>query len=253
MKRILKCALCLMLCAVMTLALCGPAGAVTASERGLVAYRNKSYNQDGKYCLSYSFDTGKLPGGENTKTVIRADLYNSSGKRVVYWDDKEYASNSRVKRDFGYNWNDNLPSGSYTMKVKATLCGEQWVYNGYSQMPGESFEWTVSLNHTQPAKLWLDSTQLVTMNDGSYSNKIIFGHQGAKGKQIRYEIYDEWNNLVFTSANGNAISYTSGTYYFYWNGFPSSGGAQCGSGNYKIKYWLIGGSAKQSSAWLDIY
>jgi flagellar hook assembly protein FlgD len=253
MKRIIKSALPLLLALALLLACAAPASAVYASERGLSVTKNKGYTQDGQYYISFTIASGRLSGCDpsSTNTKIKANLYNSSGKSVVSWKERTLASSTTTTQLFSYDWDNNLPSDSYTLKLLVTLSGEEY---GYARMPQEEkYEWSYSFTHTQPAKIWLGSVSLVANNDGSYSNKISFGHSGAKGRFVSLEVYNSSGKLVYKASGSTAISYTSGSYNFFWNGFPNGGGPQCGSGNYTIKYWLNNGNPKQSTVWMDIY
>jgi hypothetical protein len=253
MKRILKIALCIFASAALALSLLVSAGAIKASECGLKVTRKKDYSSNGKLFMSFTIQTGTNPRARyHQKVKISAGLYDSGGKRVVGWNDEELSENITVNRNYGYNYNDNLAAGTYTFNLHVAQCGTTWdtSYSSIYRPVDIHFTWRYTINHAPTAILNLQSTGLVTMDDGSYQNKIIFSHKGAKDKRISMEIYDEWNNLV-ASKQGNAHRYIEGTYTFYWDGFPSNGGAQCESGTYKIKYWLSDGSAKQSSVWLD--
>lgn len=251
MKHIVRIALSIVLCTVMTFGLCEQAYASPASSYGLVAYSAGTATSDGQLVLKYEFDTGLMSGTtRNQKTIISAEVYNSAGKRVLSWKSKEYGPQKRVSRNFSYDWNNNLASGTYTLKIKATLYGE-YMSGGFSLSKQESYCWDSTIKHTAPASIYIDSAKLVAMNDGSYKNKIVFGHRNAKGRVVNMEIYDGRNNKVYSSKGNSAIDNSNGKYNFYWSGFPSGGGAQLDSGNYKIKYWLSNGNAKQSTVWLD--
>ena len=254
MKRILKIALCLVMCAALTLALCPAAGAIRANDCGLYVKKNESYTKDGKYYMSFAIQTGSNPNARyDQKTKIHAELFNSGGTRVVNWNAQEVFENNTITRNYGYNYNENLPADTYTLKLSITLCGNAWDTNTAGLKNVDlRFTWKYNINHNPTASAWLDNVQLVARDDGSYQNRFSFGFSGAKGKVLSMEIYDEWNNKVY-STQGNALSYAEGTNRLYWSGFPSGGGVKYDSGTYKIKFWLSGGGGKQSSVWLDIY
>ena len=253
MKKILRIFLALVFTGTMLFALYVPSNAVYANECGLSLTKNPSFSEDGYFYMSFTINTGRYPGsnGSYDKTKVKLTLYNSAGKSVTSWDEKSYNPNTTITRKPGYNYNKNLSSGTYTMKVTVTLVGEKW--NGYSyDQASLTFTWSYNINHTQPATANLDKVEIVRRDDGSYANKFIFGHSGAKGQVLNMEIYDQWNSRVY-STTGSAISYTSGTYSFSWGGYPSGGGMQCDSGEYTIKYWFSGKNAKQTKRYLTIY
>lgn len=256
MKRVL----CIILSAALAAGIAvmlGTAGhAITSSDCGIKVVKNKSYNENGKFYMSFNITGGRASGtaSGSGQNYASAKLYNSSGKCVVTWSEDEFGEGKNIKRSYGYNYNANLPSGTYTFKltVKATGWTDYFAGTGYyGTKYSNTFVWSYSINHKQASSVSMKSVELMS-NNGSYFNKITFSHSGAKGKVIHMEIYDQWDNRVYKTS-GKPISYTSGTYYFNWNGFPSGGGVQCSSGEYTIKYWLNGGSAKQSKYYLSIY
>jgi len=251
MRKILKIFLALALVGAALFALGISGSAVTASERGLTLSKGSSYTKDGKYYVPLTLKTGALPYGSNRKTKMNLELYNSSGKRLLKWDQVSYNPNTTVTREPNFYYTE-YPSGTYTLKVTCYLYGEEWIYNGYSPMAEEGYVWNISLNLSQPATVSLKNVEVVRRDDGSYANKIIISHSGAKGQVLNLEIYDPWGRKVY-STKGSPISYTSGTYSFTWGGYPSGGGVQCDSGEYTIKYWLDGKNAKQSKYYLSIY
>lgn len=251
MKRsVVKISISLILC---VLLVCGSITPVVAgpADCGVSAVFNKSYKEEGKLWMSYTVNTGKIASNaSDTKTEVWAEIYNSSGKKVVSWKSASYEANKKITRKFGYDWS-KLPTGKYTFRLYVRVHGtirDGSIY--YTNNMG--WYWSQQVDHTAPSSVWLDSSALVTRDDGSYATKIKLGYSGAKGKVPNIEIYDEKGNLMYSAAGKN-ISYDKGTYSFLWNGFPKNGGVQCQSGNYKIKYWLDGGNPKQSQVWLDIY
>ena len=254
MKRILKILLAAALAGAMAFSLCAPSHAVTSTDCGLTLTKNENYSKDGYDYRSFTINTGKYPGSysSSNKTKVLVELYNASGKRVVNWGEKVYEPNTKITRNPGYNYNENLSSGTYTMKVTVTLVGEKW--SGYGYVLDELvFVWSYNINHTQAALINLDKVEVVRNDDGTYSNKFIFGHSGAKGLTVHMEIYDANSRLVYKNSGSNPISYDSGSYNFYWGGYPSGGGMRCQSGNYTIKYWLGGKNPKQATRYLNIY
>ena len=254
MRRIFKIFLALALAGAMAFALSVSGGAVSSTDCGLTLTKSQSYTNDsGAYVMSFTIKTGKYPGSSASynQTKVKFNLYNSAGKSVANWDEKAYNPNTTVTREPSYNYNKNLSSGTYTMKVTVTVIGEKW--NGYSYVRDDLvFVWSYNITHTQAAIVSLSKVEVIRNDDGSYENKLGFGHSGAKGQVLNVEIYNERGTKVY-SRRGNPISYTSGTYSFYWNGYPASGGMQCESGTYTIKYWLDGKNAKQSRQYLSIY
>jgi len=255
MRKILKIFLAVALAGAMLFALSASGGAVNSGDCGLTLTKNQSYtNDDGAYVMSFTINTGQYPGSyaSYNKTKVKFNLYNSAGTCVASWDEKSYNPNTKITREPSYNYNKNLPSGTYTMKVTITLVGEKW--SGYGYVTDELvFVWSYNVNHTQSALINLDKVETIRWDDGTYYNKFIFDHSGAKGLTVYMEIYDANGKQVFKSNGSNPISYTSGTYNLHWNGYPSGGGLKCPSGNYTIKYWLSGKNAKQSTRYLSIY
>ena len=253
MRKILRMFLVLALAGTLLFALSAPGSAVNSADCGLKLTKNDNYSKDGYDYRSFTIQTGRYPGsyGSADKTKVLIELYNAAGKRVVDWGENVYGPNTKITRNPGYNYNKNLSSGVYTMKVTVTLVGEKWSGYGYVQ-DSLVFVWSYNINHTQAAIVNLSNVEVVRRDDGSYTNKFIFSHSGAKGQVLNMEIYDPWGSRVY-STKGSPISYTSGTYSFTWGGYPSGGGVQCGSGTYTIKYWLDGKNAKQSRQYLSIY
>jgi len=253
-RKIRKIFLALALVSAMVFALGASGGAVNSTDCGLTLTKNQSYtNDDGAYVMSFSINTGKYPGSyaSYNQTKVKFNLYNSAGKSVANWDEKAYNPNTKVTREPSYNYQKNLSSGTYTMKVTVTVIGEKW--NGYSYVRDDLvFVWSYNVTHTQAATVNLSTVEVVRRDDGSYANKFGFAHSGAKGQVLNLEIYNERGTRVYSS-KGSPIAYTSGTYSFTWGGYPSGGGLQCDSGTYTIKYWLDGKNAKQSKYYLSIY
>jgi len=254
MRKFLKPFLSLALVCALLFALSTPGGAVNSSDCGLTLTKNDNYSKDGCDYRSFTINTGKYPGsyGSGDKTKVLVELFDAGGKRVVNWGEKVYEPNTKITRNPGYNYNENLSSGTYTMKVTVTVVGEKW--SGYGYVLDElKFVWNYTITHTQAAIINLDKVEVVRNNDGTYSNKFIYGHSGAKGQTVYMELYDANGRLVFKSSGSSPISYTSGTYSFTWGGYPSGGGMRCQSGNYTIKYWLGGKNPKQATRYLNIY
>ncbi len=226
-----------------------PALAITASDCGLKLVQNKSYTKDGKFYMSYTITTGRPPDCAEAVTKIKASLVNSSGKTIFTWSEKTFEEYKTIKRDYSADYS-KLPSGTYTMYVTCTVSGRE--YGGYS-WTDYAFRFSSKINHTQTAVINLKSVDNVANDDGSYSNKIVFSHSGAKGKKISLEIYNTDGKVVYKTTGNNPINYDSGTFYFKWSGYPSGGGLKCPSDDYIIKYWLSNGNAKQSTVYLDIY
>lgn len=223
-----------------------------ASDHGLSVRKNDSYNKDGKFYMSFTINTGKLSGADKTSTKIKVEVLNSRGKKVISWTEKPMNSNKKIKRNYGYDWNSKLPSGSYTMKVTCTLNGR--VYDGVRHnSKTASYSWTYKINHRAPSRIWFSSAAVSKLNNGNYGNKITLGHSGAKGKFVNLEIYNQRGKLVFVTKSSKPIGSDKGTYFFTWNGFPKGGGPLCNSGNYKLKFWITGSSPKQSTVRLDIF
>jgi len=253
MRKILRIFLATALVGVMAFALSAPGSAVSSNDCGLTLTKNENYSKDGCDYRSFTIQTGRYPGsyGSADKTKVLVELYNASGKRMVNWGEKVYSPNTKITRNPGYDYNKNLSSGTYTMKVTVTLVGEKWSGYGYV-LDNLVFVWSYNINHTQAATVNLSTVEVIRRDDGSYANKFSFGHSGAKGQVLNMEIYNERGTKVHGS-KGSPISYTSGTYSFSWGGYPSGGGLQCESGTYTIKYWFDGKNAKQSRQYLTIY
>jgi len=255
MRKTLKILFAAALAGAILFALSTPGSAVTNGDCGLTLTKNQSYtNNDGAYVMSFIINTGRYPGSyaSYNKTKVRFNLYNAAGNSVASWDEKSYSPNTKITREPSYNYNKNLSSGTYTMKVTVTVVGEKW--SGYGYVTDDLvFVWSYNVNHTQAAIVTLSTTEVVRRDDGSYANKFGFAHSGAKGQTLNMEIYDQWGSRVYSSRGSTPISYTSGTFNFYWGGYPSGGGIQCDSGEYTIKYWLDGKNAKQSKQYLSIY
>ncbi|MDR1314158.1 MAG: hypothetical protein LBQ12_10810 [Deltaproteobacteria bacterium] len=99
-----------------------------ASDHGLSVKKNDSYKMDGKFYMSFTIKTGKLSGADETNTTVKVTVKNSSGKNVISWAEKKFNSNKNIKRNYGYDWRNKLPTGTYTMRVTCTLNGR--VYDG---------------------------------------------------------------------------------------------------------------------------
>jgi len=253
MKKILKRCMAIALACCMLFALyMPPASAFSWTDAKISVVKNSSYFEGTKYCANFTIKTGRYPGSysNSDKTKVKLVLYNSSGSVVATWDEKSYSPNTTVTREPSYNF-DGKPSGTYTLKVTLTVVGEVYEYISYV-VNSQSFTWSFNISWTQPSTISLSKVEVVRRDDGTYANKFYFAHSGAKGQMINMEIYDEWGNRKY-STQGGPIGYTSGTYSIQWGGYPSSGGLQCNSGNYTIKYWLGGKSAKQSKQYLSIY
>jgi len=228
-----------------------PASAINASDRGLALWRSTS-TKDGTFYIELTLNTGALPRGSNRKTKMDVAMYNSAGTCVASWDQKSYSPNTQITRTPSITLS-KYPSGAYTVKVTCSLYGEEWIYNGYSPMAEERYQWTFSVTLTQPATINLSKVEAVRRDDGTYASKFFFDHSGAKGLTVYMEVYDANNRMVYKSSGTNPIAYTSGTYSFTWGGYPTNGGLKCSSGNYTIKYWLGGKNPKQSTRYLSIY
>lgn len=249
--RFRKTLLSLLLCAALVLGMGTSAFAEGPGDFGLSVSKNDSYLKDGKFYMSFTIKTGELPMANETNTKIKAELFNSSGKRMASWNEKTFEPNKKITRNYGYDWNSNLPSGTYTMKITCTLDGDS--YSNYHGWAPTSYSWSYKVNHKAPSSIYLDSATVVTRDDGSYANRIKLGHSGCKGKFAHVEIYDQKGNMVMSGQGNKAISNDKGTYSFTWGGFPKGGGLRCESGNYTIKFWVTEGNPKQSTVWLDIY
>ena len=259
MKRLTRTLLAMVLAGTFLFAMRMPGHAVYASECGLKVVKNSSYSKDGKYYMSFAITGGKPAGCAIGETYASVKVLNSSGKTVLTWSESKISSGSTVTKNYGYDWNNNLPSGAYTFQLVLRVEGwsDTMYYNGstsgYGTKYNYSFNYNFNLNHTQPAAISLKSVNNIMRDDGSYANKFVFSHSGAKGQVLNMEIYDQWGTKVYSAKGGSPISYTSGTYFFTWGGYPSGGGVQCDSGEYTIKYWLGGKNAKQTKHYLSIY
>ena len=250
MKRYFKIIMALVLSMFIYTSTVTPALAITSSDCGLKLVQNKSYTKDGKFYMSYTITTGRPPDTSEAVTKIKASLVNSSGKTIFTWSEKTFGEYETIKRNYGADYS-KLPSGTYTMYVTCTVSGRG--YGAYATWTDYAFKWSSKINHTQTALIYLKSVDNVANDDGSYSNKIIFSHSGAKGKKISLEIYNADGKVVYKASGSNPVNYDSGTYSFKWSGYPSGGGLKCPSGDYTIKYWLSNGNAKQSTVYMDIY
>jgi flagellar hook assembly protein FlgD len=259
MKRITKFLLALALAVITASASAMPASAVYASECGLKVVKNKSYNEDGKFYMSFAITGGKPAGCAIGETYASVKVLNSSGKSVLTWKESKISSGSTVTKNYGYDWDNNLPRGTYTFQLVLRVEGwsDTMYYNGSTSSYGTkynySFNYNYTITHTQPAVVSLKSVENIMRDDGSYANKFVFSHSGAKGQVLNMEIYDQWGTKVYSARGSSPISYTSGTYSFQWGGYPSGGGVQCDSGEYTVKYWLDGKNAKQAKHYLSIY
>ena len=250
MRKILKIFLATVLAVATALALCAPASAVYASDCGLKVVKKDTYTKDGKFYIPFTITGGKPYEAWSGSTFESARLVNSSGKSVFSWSEDEIANGKTVNRNYGANWS-NLPSGTYTFILKLRVAG--YSQGTYGVWYNYYYEWKYNFTHTQPAVVNLKNVEVVTNDDGTYSNKLVFSHSGAKGLTLNVEVYDQKGAKVYSRQGSNPISYDSGTYNFYWNGYPSGGGLRCSSGTYTIKYWLGGKNAKQTSYYLSIY
>ncbi len=248
MKRILKPLLAVALTACMAFLFCFSGYAVTSTDCGIRLVRNSNYTSDGKFYESFKITSGRPPNTAEGGTLINAKVVNASGTTVFAWKEYDLKEYETATRSFGADYS-NQPSGTYTFFITLTSYGREYGYVGGSKR--YNFTWRYTINHTQPSTISINSVENIYSDDG-YLNKIILKHKGAKGMVANVEIYDEYGSMVFKKS-GNPISYTSGSYNFYWDGFPTNGGTQCQSGNYTIKYWLGGKGAKQSSYYLSIY
>lgn len=249
MKKSFKIIIVLLLSVIISTSAATPVLAIKASECGLKLYQNKSYNKGGKYYMSYTFTTGRPPNTAEAQTKIKASVVNSSGKTIFTWAEETFEEYKTIDRNYGADYS-KLPSGTYTMHITGTVSGRDYGINSWRDYV---FKWSIKINHTQPATINFKSVENVANDDGSYSNKIIFSHSGAKGKKVSMEIYNAAGKVVYKTSASNPISYDSGTYSFKWSGYPSGGGLKSDSGDYTIKYWLSGGNPKQSKVYLDIY
>jgi hypothetical protein len=235
-----------LLCWALTIGISGTAyaGIWSTEECHVSLTKTDSYTKDERFYLVFSLKTGQIPYASDPKTSTEAELVSAGGKQVFNWERKYYGHNETIYRALGFPVSD-LASGTYTMKITVR------VWNGSSNQ--SSWSWSYTINHQATASTYLDSATLVKQSDGSYANKITIGHSGCKGKVMNLEIYDGRNNLVYSAKGSKPVSYDAGTFSFTWGGFPTSGGPQCSSGSYNIKYWVTGGNPKQSTVWLDIY
>lgn len=249
MKKYFKIMMALVLCVLMCTSLTTPVLAIKASECGLKLVQNKSYTKDGKFYMSYTITTGRPPNTADAVTKVKASVVNSSGKTIFTWSEETFGEYKTINRSYGANYS-KLPSGTYTMYITATVSGKDYGINYWTDY---TFKWSSKINHAQPATINLKSVENVANEDGTYSNKIIFSHSGAKGKKISLEIYNAAGKVVYKTSGSNPIAYDSGTYSLKWSGYPSGGGLKCDSGNYTIKYWFSNGNAKQKKVYLDIY
>lgn len=241
----------LLLCAMLVCGFSTPAVAAAPTDYGMSVNFNKSYKEDGKFWMSFSFNTGIIaPNAFDAKTEIWAEIYNSAGKKILSWKKESFEPNKEITRRYSYNLN-SLPTGKYTFRLNLRISGS-YRDGSLTFTDDDGWYWLREINHTAPVSVWLDSAALFTRDDGSYANRIKLGYSGAKGKVPNMEIYDMQGNLV-CGGKGKELSSDKGAYSFIWSGFPRDGGVQCESGNYKIKYWLDGGNPKQSQVWLDIY
>jgi len=261
MRKLLKVILAAVLAGAMLFALCMPGHAIMASECGTFVTKNPSYNKDGQYYMSFTIQAGQPPNTSGYTTLASARLINSAGQTVATWPQREISSGTTQTREY-YTSYSNRPHGTYTFALDITSRGREY---GTGKTISYSFTWKYTVNHTGGSssnsnsnnstavtpKFTYYSKELVHSN-GNYVNKFVFNHSNAKGIYANLEIFDPSGYKVFSRRGDNPISSNSGTYWFTWNGYSSNGGWKCQSGNYTLKYWLSGQSAKQVQLYLQI-
>jgi len=249
MRKLFKVFLALALAGTMLFVLSAQSGAVTAAQCGLSVIKKDNYTSDGKYYVAFTVTGGKPYECRSGSTFFSGKLLNASGGTVFTWSEYEVANGTTVNRNYGADWS-GLATGTYTFVLRMRVYGYEW--GDYGQSYNYYWELKYSYNHTKPATVNLNTPETYRSDDGTYYNKFPFAYSGAKGQTIYMEIYDANSRLVYKT-NGNPCSYDASTYSLYWNGYPSSGGLKCASGNYTIKYWLGGKNPKQSTRYLNIY
>lgn len=186
----------------------------------------RSYTDtNGCFCMEY--EVSNLDNG-----TIDACLMDSSGVVIDRWNAIDHVNySSPVKYTYPRDYS-STSSDTYTMQMT------------YSNLWG-SKSWSFNIKHTQKSVMTLKESYKILKDDGSYAHKLVFNLTGAKGKTLTCEIYTKDGKLVrqYTCSN---FGYASGTWTVKWDYFPASG-LKVGSGDYLIKYWVAGGTPKQST------
>jgi hypothetical protein len=192
---------------------------------GTVTLSRSFTDTKGRFCME--FDASNLDNG-----LMEACLIDSSGVVIDVWNALDHVnSGSSVKYTYPRDY-ASTPSGTYTMQLT------------YSNLWGAK-SWSFSIKHTQKSVMTLKESFKILKDDGSYAHKIAFNLTGATGKSLTCEIYTKDGKLL-RQYSCSSFGYTSGTWTIKWDYFPKSG-LKVGSGDYLIKYWVQGGTPKQST------
>lgn len=187
---------------------------------------SRSYmDTNGYFCMEY-----EVSGLDNG--LLEACLMDSSGVVIDRWNAIDHVNYTYpVKYTFPRDY-ASTPGGTYTMQMT------------YSNMWG-SKSWSFNIKHAQKSAMTLKESYKILKDDGSYAHKIAFNISGAKGKALTCEIYTKDGKLL-RQYSCSTFNYASGTWTIKWDYFPTSG-LKVGSGDYLIKYWVQGGTPKQST------
>jgi hypothetical protein len=187
---------------------------------------SRSYTDTkGRFCME--FKASNLDAG-----LMEACLMDSSGVVIDRWNALDHVNTgSSVTYTYPRDYS-STPSGTYTMQLT------------YSNLWGAK-SWSFNIKHTQKAVMSLKESYKILKDDGSYAHKLAFSLTGAKGKALTCEIYTKDGKLLRSYTCSN-FGYASGTWTVKWDYYPTSG-LKVGSGDYIVKYWVQGGSPKQST------
>ncbi len=233
MKRILKLitTTCLALCLIFSF--CGRAYAdytYPASDYVSVT-KNKSYNKDGKYWMSFNLKCTTL---SSSTVAFSAKLLNSSGKAVVTWNAKEFSGGQSETRSFGTNFS-KLPSGSYTFVLTAAL-----TYNSMSSTSKPSWNWKYTITHKSSSTLSFKGYEKILNDEGEEQHKFTIGSTKAKGKKVVLRIFDSDGGLV-TLIEGPTLKNDDASTWFKWDGWSDIGGGyKCTPGKYTVQAYFQG-------------
>lgn len=215
--------ICLAFCLIFTV--CGQAQAITSSDLGIKLIKNKSYNKDGKFYMNFT-----ITGASQSPSLVKADLYNSSGKKILYWDEYEVGVSSTVNRNYGANYS-NLPSDVYTLVLSMKTTWDD-----------HNFTWKYNINHksNKYAALSFKDYEKVLNSEGRELHKFRVNAIGGQGKKICLRIFDSNGSLV-NLIEGPVMKSDNSNISFKWSGDSDIGGGyRCSSGKYTVQAYFQG-------------
>ncbi len=233
MKRILKLitTTCLALCLIFSI--CGRAYAdyTYRSSDYVSVTKNKSYNKDGKYWMSFNLKCTTLT---SSTVAFSAKLLNSSGKAVITWKAKEFSGGHSETLNFGTDFS-KLSSGSYTFILTAAL-----TYNSMSSTSKPSWNWKYTITHKSSSTVSFKGYEKVLNDEGEEQHKFTIGCKNAKGKTVILRIFDS-NGQMVTLIEGPTLKSNDTSVWFKWNGYMDIGsGYKCTSGEYTVQAYFHG-------------